>query len=139
MTNIYISIIYSFIKQDYIQGSSSSGKKLVASCFHITVHSDESLAVGRASLKLRQAEALCTICSATGAGVLLRHPLKWLTSRTKGSVSFGGHKASNIVPVLFYFSFFLMGNCVVSYCQTAQGAQECLLSFLSVWVPPRTG
>lgn len=58
-----------------MQGSSSSRKKLVASCFHITVHSDESLAVGHASLKLRQAEALCNICFAAGAGVLLRHPL----------------------------------------------------------------
>jgi len=75
VTNTYISIIYSFIKQDYIQGSSSSSRKLVACCFHITVHREESLAVGHASLKLRQAEALCYICFATGTGVLLRHPL----------------------------------------------------------------
>lgn len=74
LTNMYISIICSFIKQDYMQGTSSSRKKLVASCFPITVRSDESLAVGQ-SLKLRQAEALYNACFATGAGVLLRHPL----------------------------------------------------------------
>lgn len=74
LTNMYISIICSFIKQDYMQGTSSSRKKLVASCFPITVHSDESLAVGQ-SLKLRQAEALYNACFAIGAGVLLRHPL----------------------------------------------------------------
>lgn len=32
-----------------------------------------------------------------------------------------------------------MGNCIVSYHQPAQDAQDCLLSFASVWVPPRTG
>lgn len=32
-----------------------------------------------------------------------------------------------------------MGNCIVSYQQPAQDAQDCLLSFASVWVPPRTG
>lgn len=74
VTNMYISIIYSFIKQDYMQGSSSPRKKLVANCFPITVHSDESSAVGQ-SLKLRQAEALYDACFVTGAEVLLRHPL----------------------------------------------------------------
>lgn len=46
-----ITIMDSFIKKYYTPGSSSSRKKLVANCFHITVHSDESTAVGHASLK----------------------------------------------------------------------------------------
>lgn len=41
-----------------------------------------------------------------------------------------------IKPSAFFFS---VVNCIISYHQPAQDAQDCLLSFASIWVPPRTG
>lgn len=64
------TIMDSFIKQDYTQGSSSSRKKLVAGCFPITVHSDGFTAVGHASLKQGR---LRNVVLSISHQVLLRH------------------------------------------------------------------
>lgn len=86
-----ITIMDSFIKQDYTQGSSSTRKKLVAICFHITVHSDESAAVAMQALSKADWGVWCSVPHQ----VLLRHPLQWLMSKPKGSVFFGENNKSS--------------------------------------------
>lgn len=134
VTIIYISIIYPFIKQDYIQGSSSSRKKLVASRFHITVQSDKSLAVGHASLKLCQAEALHSMFHSWNRSIS-EAPSAMVNFKNQG-VSILLRKKSKQCTFLFLF---LTRNGTISYCQPIQGAQDCLVSFVYVWVLLRTG
>lgn len=98
----HVTIMDSFIKQDYTQDSSSSRKKLVASCFHITVHSDESTAVGPASLKQGR---LRNVALSVSHRVLLRHPLQWLTSRTRESGSFWRRLCKQLIPRASLFLF----------------------------------